>query len=260
MRFSTFATTAVVFAAGTHAAVSSSFASPSAYTPYINFNTVAYITETVSAYTTYFSAPTQLALPDTTYTISEPTTLTLTHGGPFTVVRPLVAQTIVAGCATCYATAPLLPFATPSLDANGTSVGTALLKTTATATATAAPSSSSASSASSKQAHATTTTAKSATTPSSSSASSKQGQQQSQSGKTLTLPSVEPSAAGGAVTADTLAPAPTTATAVDAAVSSSVDAAAPVYTGAAGRVGSSSMALLGRAVVAALAVLGLGRW
>ncbi|KAK8153073.1 hypothetical protein IWX90DRAFT_490485 [Phyllosticta citrichinensis] len=231
MRFSTFASTAAVFAVRTHAAASWSYASPSAYTPYINFNTVAYITETVSAYTTYFSVVTQLALPDTTYTITEPTTLTLTNGGPFTVVRPLVAQTIVAGCATCYATAP---FATPSLDANGTSVGTAHLKATATAAPTASSSSSSsaaASSSSSKQAHATkaTTTTKPATS------SSKQGQQQSQSGKMLTLPSAEPSAAGGAVTADTLAPATTTSAAVDVVVSSSADAAAPVYTGAAER-------------------------
>ncbi|KAK8153534.1 hypothetical protein BKA80DRAFT_313949 [Phyllosticta citrichinensis] len=230
MRFSTFASTAAVFAVRTHAAASWSYASPSAYTPYINFNTVAYITETVSAYTTYFSVATQLALPDTTYTITEPTTLTLTNGGPFTVVRPLVAQTIVAGCATCYATAP---FATPSLDANGTSVGTAHLKATATAAPTASSSSSSsaASSSSSKQAHATkaTTTTKPATS------SSKQGQQQSQSGKMLTLPSAEPSAAGGAVTADTLAPATTTSAAVDVVVSSSADAAAPVYTGAAER-------------------------
>ncbi|KAK7552452.1 hypothetical protein IWX49DRAFT_630432 [Phyllosticta citricarpa] len=233
MRFSTLLSTAML-AAGTQAASSSSSssASPSAYTPYINFDTVAHITETVSTYTTYISAATQLALKDTTYTISEPTTLTLSSGGPFTLVRPLIAQTIVAGCATCYATAPFstaqptsndaaltLSTPLPSLDANGTTVGSPSLKTTATASHTAASSHKS-----TPQSHSNEQQTNSASTHRTS----------SPAGATMTLAS---ETAAGVVTADTMR-APTAAAAAET----------PVYTGAAASVGME----MGMLVVAAL--------
>ncbi|KAK7512816.1 hypothetical protein IWZ03DRAFT_430545 [Phyllosticta citriasiana] len=236
MRFSTFVSTAM-FATGAQAASSSSLspspsASPSPYTPYINFNTVAYITETVSAYTTYISAATQLALKDTRYTISEPTTLTLSSGGPFTLVRPLIAQTIVAGCATCYATAlfstmspttsDALAFPTPlpSIDANGTTVGSPSLKTTATAFHTAASSNKS-----KPHSHSHSNEQKSASTHRTS----------APAGATMTLAS---ETAAGVVTADTMRAPTASATAGEADVSGTATAAAtPLYTGAAASFG-----------------------
>ncbi|KAF2088489.1 hypothetical protein K490DRAFT_64539 [Saccharata proteae CBS 121410] len=92
MRVSTVAVSAAAMAAGAAAQ---------------NSTGPAYVTEVVTAYTTYCPYATEITHGASTYTVTEPTTLTVTNC-PCTITRPVMTSTITA-CNTCNST----PMATP---------------------------------------------------------------------------------------------------------------------------------------------------
>ncbi|KXH48692.1 mmc protein [Colletotrichum nymphaeae SA-01] len=90
---------------------------------------VTYVTEVVSAYTTYCPGPTVISHADKTYTISKATTLTITDC-PCTVTKPVITSSIVK-CENCAAPTKngTIPVATPALSKT-TVAGTAAITPT----------------------------------------------------------------------------------------------------------------------------------
>ncbi|KAK1731033.1 hypothetical protein CaCOL14_005657 [Colletotrichum acutatum] len=90
---------------------------------------VTYVTEVVSAYTTYCPGPTVISHADKTYTITSATTLTITDC-PCTVTKPVITSSIVK-CENCAAPTKngTVPVATPALSKT-TVAGTAAITPT----------------------------------------------------------------------------------------------------------------------------------
>ncbi|KAF4785376.1 mmc protein [Colletotrichum scovillei] len=90
---------------------------------------VTYVTEVVSAYTTYCPGPTVISHADKTYTITKATTLTITDC-PCTVTKPVLTSSIVK-CENCAAPTKngTIPVATPALSKT-TVAGTAAITPT----------------------------------------------------------------------------------------------------------------------------------
>ncbi|KAI3532526.1 mmc protein [Colletotrichum paranaense] len=90
---------------------------------------VTYVTEVVSAYTTYCPGPTVISHADKTYTITKATTLTITDC-PCTVTKPVITSSIVK-CENCAAPTKngTIPVATPALSKT-TVAGTAAITPT----------------------------------------------------------------------------------------------------------------------------------
>ncbi|KAF4925307.1 Clock-controlled protein 6 [Colletotrichum viniferum] len=84
---------------------------------------ITYVTEVVSAYTTYCPAATVITHGDKTYTVTSATTLTITNC-PCTVTKPVITSSIVK-CETC--TAPTknatIPIATPAVTKTAPATG-----------------------------------------------------------------------------------------------------------------------------------------
>ncbi|KAK6950865.1 hypothetical protein Daesc_007393 [Daldinia eschscholtzii] len=92
--------------------VSSSATVPSypVETPSNSTSATQYTTEVVTSYETYCPGPTQITYGTNTYTVTEPTTLTITDC-PCTISKPIYTTSSVS-CATC-APAPSYPVQTP---------------------------------------------------------------------------------------------------------------------------------------------------
>ncbi|KXH46259.1 mmc protein [Colletotrichum simmondsii] len=90
---------------------------------------VTYVTEVVSAYTTYCPGPTVISHADKTYTITKATTLTITDC-PCTVTKPVFTSSVVK-CENCAAPTKngTIPVATPALSKT-TVAGTAAITPT----------------------------------------------------------------------------------------------------------------------------------
>lgn len=74
----------------------------------------AYVTEVVTAYTTYCPEPTEITHAGETYTVSEATTLTITNcPGGCTVTKPATSS-VVSVCHDCETSAPVAPVAPSS--------------------------------------------------------------------------------------------------------------------------------------------------
>ncbi|KAJ9649104.1 hypothetical protein H2201_007255 [Coniosporium apollinis] len=72
-----------------------------------NSTAPVYITEVVTAYTTYCPTPTEITHGGSTYTVTEATTLTISDC-PCTVTKPMTSS-VVTSCATCTPVAPHVP-------------------------------------------------------------------------------------------------------------------------------------------------------
>lgn len=94
MRFSVAATAAFVGAAAAQYGNSTTTAAP------------VYVTEVVTAYTTYCPSATEITHGGVTYTVTEATTLTITNC-PCTITKP-VASSVVTSCVSSYGNPQLL--------------------------------------------------------------------------------------------------------------------------------------------------------
>lgn len=101
---------------------------------YSNASSIVYTTDIVTAYTTYCPAATEVTMGESTYTVTEATTLTVTNC-PCTIVKPVTTSSVVAPTYPVYsnATTP----ATTSYSAASTSAGS--VGTTSSYVASATP-------------------------------------------------------------------------------------------------------------------------
>ncbi|KAL2261652.1 hypothetical protein VTK26DRAFT_3694 [Humicola hyalothermophila] len=70
---------------------------------------VSYVTETVTAVTTFCPAPTEVTYGDITYTVTEATTLTITDCNPCTIHRPITTISSVVCSTSCPSPSPKPP-------------------------------------------------------------------------------------------------------------------------------------------------------
>jgi hypothetical protein len=99
---------------------------------YYNGTTPVYTTEVVTSYETYCPGPTTITYGESTYTVTEATTLTITDC-PCTVVKPVTTSSVVY-CDTCPPPgpthAPVYPNATLTTEVGTTAVPTQAPTTT----------------------------------------------------------------------------------------------------------------------------------
>jgi len=95
MRFSAVAAAALSLAAGVSAG-------------YGGYSNASYVTEVVTAYTTYCPEPTVITHNNVTYTVTAATTLTITDC-PCTITKPVVSVATYTSCSHCKTHAPPPP-------------------------------------------------------------------------------------------------------------------------------------------------------